>query len=143
VIYIGTFSKVLFPSLRLGYLIVPKDLVRPFSLARETFDLFSPTLYQAVLTDFIREGHLARHIRRMRMLYQERHDVLAEALRKQIGPTIEIVTAKAGMHLIVRLPAAMDDQKIALAASRAGIAVMPLSICYQAKPRRGGLILGY
>jgi GntR family transcriptional regulator / MocR family aminotransferase len=143
VIYIGTFSKVLFPSLRVGYLIVPKDLVRAFSLAREMFDLFSPTLYQAVLTDFIREGHLARHIRRMRMLYQERHDVLTEALRKQIGPTIEIVTAKAGMHLIVRLPAAMDDLKIALAASRAGIVVTPLSICYQRKPRRGGLILGY
>ena len=70
------------------------------------------------------------------------NDPAFEALRKQMGPTIEIATAKAGMHLIVRLPAAMADQKIALAAARAGIAVMPLSICYQAKPRRGGLILG-
>jgi GntR family transcriptional regulator / MocR family aminotransferase len=127
VIYIGTFSKVLFPSLRVGYLIVPKDLVRAFSLTRETFDLFSSTLYQAVLIDFIMEGHLARHIRRMRVVYSERHDALTEELAKQIGTHIEIITARAGMHLVVRLPAAVDDVKIAKKASREGIAVMPLS----------------
>ncbi len=143
VIYIGTFSKVLFPSLRVGYLIIPKDLVRAFSLAREAFDLFSSTLYQAVLTDFILEGHLARHIRRMRMIYSERHDALTGELGKQIGTSIEIITAKAGMHLVARLPAAVDDLKIAQRASREGIAVMPFSVCYQDKPRRGGLVLGY
>jgi GntR family transcriptional regulator/MocR family aminotransferase len=143
VIYIGTFSKVLFPSLRVGYLIVPKDLVRAFSRARENSDLFSSTLYQAVLTDFIREGHLGRHIRRMRMLYANRRDALAEEIRKQIGTTIEIVAAKAGMHLIIRLPAKVDDVKVSQRAAREGVAVMPLSICYQEKPRRGGLILGY
>src|SRR6266852_3138821 len=66
VIYIGTFSKVMFPALRLGYVVVPKDLISAFSAARDAADVFSSTLYQAVLTDFIREGHFARHIRRMR-----------------------------------------------------------------------------
>jgi GntR family transcriptional regulator / MocR family aminotransferase len=143
VIYIGTFSKVLFPSLRVGYLIVPKDLIRPFSRARENFDLFSSTLYQAVLTDFIREGHLGRHIRRMRTLYAERRDALTEEIRQQIGTTIEIVVAKAGIHLVIRLPAGVDDVNVSQRAFREGVAVMPLSICYQKKPRRGGLILGY
>ena len=68
-IYIGTFSKTLFPSLRLGYLVVPPDLVAPFAAVRRLVDVCPPQLYQAVLTDFIREGHYARHIRKLRMLY--------------------------------------------------------------------------
>ena len=79
VVYVGTFSKVLFPALRLGYVVVPKDMVAAFSAVREAADLFSSTLYQAVLTDFIREGHFARHLRRMRVLYMERRSVLVEA----------------------------------------------------------------
>src|ERR1700687_4064694 len=72
VIYVGTFSKVMFPALRLGYMVVPKDLADAFSTARDASDQFSSTLYQAAMTDFIREGHFARHIRRMRMLYIQR-----------------------------------------------------------------------
>jgi GntR family transcriptional regulator / MocR family aminotransferase len=72
VIYLGTFSKVLFPALRLGYVVVPRSLVQAFSTVRDAADIFSSTLYQAVLTDFIREGHFARHLRRMRTLYMER-----------------------------------------------------------------------
>src|SRR5258707_2557363 len=81
VIYLGTFSKVLFPALRLGYMVVPKDLVPIFAAVRDALDIFSPTLYQAVLADFIREGHFARHIRRMRMLYMERRRTLVNAIR--------------------------------------------------------------
>lgn len=77
------------------------------------------------------------------MLYTDRHNALTEELRKQIGTTIEIVAAKAGMHLITLLPPGVDDIKISQKAFREGIAAMPLSICYQEKPRRGGLILGY
>jgi GntR family transcriptional regulator / MocR family aminotransferase len=85
VIYVGTFSKMMFPALRVGYLVVPKDLVAAFSAARDAADVFSATLYQAVLTDFIREGHFARHIRRMRMLYVERRRTLAEEIRLQMA----------------------------------------------------------
>ncbi len=85
VIYVGTFSKVMFPALRLGYVVVPKDLVPAFSAARDAADIFSSTLYQAVLTDFIREGHFARHIRRMRMLYMDRRRALVNAIQDQMG----------------------------------------------------------
>src|SRR2546428_489010 len=84
VIYIGTFSKVMFPALRLGYVVVPTDLIRPFSAARDATDIFSSTLYQAVLTDFIEEGHFARHIRRMRMLYLDRRKTLTNAIDSQM-----------------------------------------------------------
>ena len=85
VLYIGTFSKVLFPALRLGYLVIPADLVARFAAVREAMDIFPPALYQAVLTDFILEGHFARHLRRMRLLYRERRDALVEALGKELG----------------------------------------------------------
>ena len=80
VVYIGTFSKVLFPAIRLGYVVVPQDLVPAFSAYRDAADIFPSTLYQAVVTDFIREGHFARHIRRMKMLYMERRNCLVQAL---------------------------------------------------------------
>jgi GntR family transcriptional regulator/MocR family aminotransferase len=103
VIYVGTFSKVMFPALRLGYVVVPKDLVPAFSAAREAADAFSSTLYQAVMTDFIQEGHFARHIRRMRMLYMERRTALVKAIGDQMGDMLEVVGAEAGMHLPFRL----------------------------------------
>ena len=80
VIYVGTFSKILFPSLRIGYLIIPKDLVPVFAQVRRFSDIFPATPLQAVLADFIREGHLALHIRRMRRLYLERHDTLVSEI---------------------------------------------------------------
>ena len=85
VIYIGTFSKVMFPALRLGYMVVPHDLVEAFAAARDASDQFSSTLYQAALTDFIREGHFARHIRKMRMLYMQRRSALVEAIQRRLG----------------------------------------------------------
>ena len=96
VIYVGTFSKVMFPALRLGYVVVPKDLLDAFSNARDAFDQFSSTLYQAVMTDFIREGHFARHIRRMRMLYMQRRRALVEAIHKRMGGKLEVIGAEAG-----------------------------------------------
>ncbi len=94
VIYVGTFSKVMFPALRLGYVAVPKDLVDPFAIARNANDQFSSTLYQAVMADFIREGHLGRHIRRMRMLYSQRRTALVEAIQKYMGDKLEVIGAK-------------------------------------------------
>ena len=91
VVYIGTFSKVLFPALRVGYLVVPADLVRRFAAVREATDIFPPTLNQAVLADFIDQGHFARHLRRMRQLYRERRSVLVQALREELGASTPVL----------------------------------------------------
>ncbi len=143
VIYVGTFSKALFPALRLGYVVVPKDLVPAFSAARDAADVFSATLYQAVLTDFIREGHFARHIRRMRMLYMERRRSLVNAIQIQMGDTTEVIGVEAGIHLVALLPPGTDDVAVSKKAAQLGISAMPLSVCYLKPPARGGLILGY
>ena len=143
VIYVGTFSKILFPSLRVGYLVLPADLIPVFSRVRDALDICPSTLYQAVLTDFIREGHLARHIRRMRVLYMERHHVLTAEIQKQFGATVELVSGEAGMHLVMLLPSGVQDTIVWQNATKAGISSWPLSFCYQKEPPRGGLILGY
>jgi GntR family transcriptional regulator / MocR family aminotransferase len=143
VIYVGTFSKVLFPSLRVGYLVVPSDLASAFCRVRQASDISHSTLEQAVLADFIREGHLARHIRRMRVLYLARNQRLVAEIQEQLGTTVEIVSAQAGMHLVCLLPAGVEDMIVWQYAAKAGIASWPLSVCYQRKPQRGGLVLGY
>jgi GntR family transcriptional regulator/MocR family aminotransferase len=143
VIYVGTFSKVMFPALRVGYLVIPKDLVRVFCAARDAADVFSATLYQSVLTDFIRDGHFARHIRRMRVLYEERRTALLRAIRAQMGDLLDPIGGEAGMHLTAMLPSGINDVMISRKAARTGIAAMPLSTCYLKPPARGGLILGY
>jgi len=143
VIYIGTFSKVMFPALRLGYMVVPKDLLPAFSAARDAADIFSSTLYQAVMTDFIREGHFARHIRRMRMLYMDRRTTLIKAIQSQMGDLLEVIGDAAGMHLLALLPPGIDDAAVSRHAAQRRISVMPLSSCCLKPPTRGGLILGY
>ena len=141
VIYAGTFSKVLFPALRVGYLVIPKSLVAGFSAARDAIDLFPATLFQRALADFIREGHFARHVRRMRMLYMKRRALLIAAL--QADGRLDIVSAEAGMHLVALLPRGADDWAISREAAAAGLSVQPLSLCCLEKPKRPGLILGY
>jgi GntR family transcriptional regulator/MocR family aminotransferase len=143
VIYVGTFSKVVFPALRLGYVVVPWDLVEAFSTARDATDQFSSTLYQAVMTDFIREGHFSRHIRRMRMLYLQRRTALVQAIHERMGDQLQVIGADAGMHLVALLPPGVSDVAISRKAAAMGISAMPLSSCYAKAPVRGGLILGY
>jgi GntR family transcriptional regulator/MocR family aminotransferase len=143
VIYVGTFSKVVFPALRLGYVVVPRDLVPAFYDARNATDTFCATLYQVVMTDFIREGHFARHIRRMRKLYMERRTALLEAIGKHLGDQLEVIGAEAGMQLVALLPPGIDDVAVSRKAAGLGISVRPLSLCYVNPPARGGLILGY
>jgi len=143
VIYIGTFSKVMFPALRLGYVVVPKDLVRAFAAARDAADIFSSTLYQAVLTDFLREGHFARHIRRMRMLYLDRRKTLTNAIDSQMKDMLEVIGAEAGMHLVGLLPRGANDVAVSRMAAQRCISAIPLSTCYLTLPTRSGLILGY
>lgn len=142
VIYIGTFSKVLFPSLRLGYVVVPPDLIDPFVTALALTNRSIPTIDQAVLTDFIAEGHFARHIRRMRMLYAERQSVLVELVKQKLAGLVEISPAEAGLHLIGWLTNG-DDRLISKQLASHGVYAAPISVYSSLPLSRRGLILGY
>jgi GntR family transcriptional regulator / MocR family aminotransferase len=143
VIYTGTFSKVVFPSLRIGYLVVPDHLVEAFIKGRVMTDMHSATIPQAALADFIEQGHFARHLRRMRKLYAERQAYLVAAAKAELSRMLEIESSDAGMHLIGWLPHGVDDQAAARAAWRHKVIARPLSE-YGLKPvERGALVLGY
>jgi GntR family transcriptional regulator/MocR family aminotransferase len=143
VIYIGTFSKVLFPSLRLGYVVIPADLVDAFLAVRRAMDLGSPSFYQKVLVDFIGEGHFGRHIRRMRVLYHVRRGVLVASVGKELGSMVEVVGSEAGMHLTVNLQNGASDVRIAERALSHNLQIWPLSLHYLAEAPRQGFILGF
>jgi GntR family transcriptional regulator/MocR family aminotransferase len=142
VIYIGTFSKVLFPALRLGYVVVPADLVDRFRAVRFAMDVSPPTFMQCVLADFIREGHFSRHLRRMREVYAERRDALIESIRQQLGVRTEIMGAQAGLHVAAILHG-IDDRAVAGRAMRQKICVAPLSSFYADAPAHRGFVLGF
>jgi GntR family transcriptional regulator/MocR family aminotransferase len=143
VIYIGTFSKVLFPSLRLGYVVVPRDLVDHFVAARRFMDYGPPLFFQAVTTDFIHRGHFARHLRRMRTLYQKRRSVLVESIKKELGSTLTILGSEAGMHLTATLQSNIRDTEIAARGASQNLWIWPLSSSYLGSGTSNGFILGF
>lgn len=143
VVYTGTFSKVLFPSLRIGYLVAPRDLVEAFINGRVMTDMHSSTIPQAALADFIEEGHFARHLRRMRKLYAERQACLVVAAKAELSGLLEIEGKEAGMHLIGWLPPGVDDRAASRAAWRHNLIVRPLSAFSLRPVGRGALVLGY
>ena len=140
VIYIGTFSKVLFPSLRIGYMILPTALVDAFLKVRRLIDIHSPVLEQAVLAEFMREGHFVRHLRRMRTLYAERRRALVEAVREL---PLEIDSAEAGIHCVGWLPDGMDDRTLASRAADYDLNLTPISSFGIEPLIRKGFLLGY
>src|SRR5258708_39530085 len=113
VLYIGTFSKVLFPSLRLGYLVAPPELLKGLIATQRLIAVHLPLLEQLALADFLAEGYFARHVRRMSLLYRERRNALVEALRQALGKRLEVSVPEAGMHLVVWLPERMSAQAVA------------------------------
>ncbi|MGH9351144.1 MAG: PLP-dependent aminotransferase family protein [Terriglobia bacterium] len=143
VIYIGTFSKVLFPSLRLGYMVIPPDLMDRFVAVRYDMDISPPYLSQEVVSDFMLEGHFARHIRRMRLLYREQRTALVKSLAKEFGTALEVQGAEAGMHLVVTLPGRCHDVELAARAASEGLWLWPLSPSYIGETSRQGFILGF
>jgi GntR family transcriptional regulator/MocR family aminotransferase len=143
VVYLGTFSKALFPSLRLGYLVVPPDLAGAFVAARAAIDRQAPTLAQAVLADFLAEGHFVRHVRRMRTLYAERQEALLRAAGRELGGLLEVCPCPTGMHLVGRLADGRDDREASRAAARAGVEAPPLSAYGLDGRCPAGLLLGY
>jgi GntR family transcriptional regulator/MocR family aminotransferase len=142
VLYVGTFSKVLFPGLRLGYVVLPPELVDGFLRLKATADGFTPPASQAVLARFIAEGHLAQHVRRMRVLYRRRRNALLEALQRHAGALFEIGASEAGLHLAVRFRDGRDDRAAAAAVQAAGLRATPLSRYAISQPV-SGLVLGF
>jgi len=123
IIYVGTFSKVLFPALRLGYLVLPENLVHVFARAKWLADRQCSLLEQYALTDFITEGHLERHIRRMRSLYNQRRQILVQSLFEHFGDSVEIMGENAGMHLMVKIKTEIPDDEIVKRAALANVGI--------------------
>ena len=143
VIYIGTFSKVLVPAIRLAYLVVPDSLVDAFGRWQMLGDRHAPTVDQAVLTDFFTEGHLVRHLHRMRRLYSGRRDALVAALRGTLKGLVEVVEPEAGLHLVAWLSPGHDDRAAAREAVGLGIDAKPIADYSLRRLPRPGLVLGY
>lgn len=142
VVYIGTFSKVLFPSLRLGYVVLPTDLVERFLAVRFAMDLCPPSFPQMALADFIGEGHFSRHIRRMRAIYGERRSALAQCIRQELGDAVQMPGEQAGLHLSVVMDGIADGD-VAARAARLDLSLTPLSPFYAGKAVRQGFVLGF
>ena len=143
VIYVGSFSQVLFPALRLGYMVVPRPLVDTFLRVRATLDILSPTLPQLVVNDFLRDGQFARHLRRMRAVYGARRDALLDALQEDAADVLTIGTTDTGLHVVAFLRDGIDDHDVVRRAASRGIYPSPLSSCYVGPGARPGLLMGF
>jgi len=143
VIFAGSFSKVLFPSLRLGYLVIPPNLVPLFAAAISLTTRHAPLPEQAVVCDFITEGHFGRHLRRMREVYAERLSVLLESAREKLSGLLEISEIEAGLQTVGWLREGLDDESAMRAAAEHGVEVFPLSWYTRGKAAREGLQLGF
>ena len=150
VLYIGTLSKSFFPALRLGYLVVPPLLVDAFRSGKATLDRLTPLMPQAVLADFIAEGHFRRQIKRTRELYDERRQILLEELGRRLGGLLQPGPSDAGLQLAAAFPRPLDDQAVVAEAGRRGIELRALSSFHLDSPLPGrgapapsGLLLGF
>ncbi len=144
VIYVGSFGKTLFPGLRIGYLVVPEALAESFATASAELYREGQLLQQAVLAEFIAEGHFTSHIRKMRTLYGQRRQAVLDAAMHRYGDALPAVGGDAGLHVVMQLPEGADDRAVAAAALERNIVVRPLS-GYYAQPAYApsGLLIGY
>ncbi|MEC5320339.1 PLP-dependent aminotransferase family protein [Brenneria populi subsp. brevivirga] len=143
VIYIGTFSKTLYPGLRVSYVVLPPQLARDLKVAHSELYRGGHWLTQATLAQFIREGHYAAHIRRMRLLYARRRAMLTALIEQHLGADYIGDNSNAGLHMLLRLPADIDDVLLSARILRRGVMVRPLSSYYLRQSRERGLLLGY
>lgn len=143
VLYAGSFSKVLFPALRLGYVVVPFDLLHRFEAVLSLTIRHAPMLEQLVLTDFITEGHFGRHLRRMREVYAERLSILLEEARSRLSGLLNISSVEAGLQTLGWLSGGIDAESAAAAAAKRNVDVTPVSRYGQGKVIPQGLQLGF
>jgi len=142
-IYIGTFNKVLFPGIRLAYLVVPPGLAEAFAAGRRLLDGFSAPLAQLALAEFLARGHFAAHLRQARAVYAARRDVLLGQVARSWGDAVRVGPSATGLHLVALLPARSDDGRIARSAPKGGMGVAALSGYYRGGPGRPGLLLSF
>ncbi len=143
VIYVGTFSKMMFPALRLGYMVVPQSVARVLARAKWLADRHASMLEQYALADFINEGHLERHLRRMRTLYDRRRQALVRALTLHFGERVEIMGESAGMHLTARLETKLSDEEIMRRAEQAGVGLVSARPYFLKSRWKNEFIFGY
>ncbi len=143
VIYVGTFAKILFPALRLGFMVLPPALQKGMPQALSITGQFAPLLLQAALADFIDQGYMTVHLRRMRRIYATRRQVFRQHAETHLGDWLALRPSDAGIQLVGELAEGIDDRAVAAAARRRGINVSPLSIQYRHAPPLAGLLMGY
>ena len=143
VIYVGTFSKILFPSLRIGYLVAPLEWIPLISRAKWLSDRHSPLLEQYALTECLVEGHFERHIRRMRHLYNQRRQTLVESLKRHLGSRVTILGDNAGIHLLAKIDAPWPDDVVIQKAKHLGVGLISAQGYYLTTPKTGEFIFGY
>ncbi len=145
VIYLGTFAKSLFPSLRLGFMVLPLQLVRPFSDMKWLIDRGNPVIYQRILAMFMQSGGYQRHLRRMNRRYAANRQQLVSALAEQLGDEIQISGSNAGTHLVVWFKRRKPDfiSLLIETCKATGVGVYPIEPYYLSKPGRGGLLMGF
>ncbi|WP_444919895.1 PLP-dependent aminotransferase family protein [Microbulbifer sp. CnH-101-G] len=142
VLYMGSFSKSLQPGLRLGYLVVPKPFVQAFARAKEMLSGHSPLLTQAVIADFIEEGHFVRHLRKMRLNYRDKWLHFGDLIREKLEPQAQLIASGAGMHVVLSTPN-RDDVDLSRKLARHNFGSTPLSFFYPDNPLDTGLVLGF
>ncbi|ETT46613.1 MULTISPECIES: PLP-dependent aminotransferase family protein [unclassified Paenibacillus] len=144
VVYVGSFSKILFPALRIGYAILPPSLIKPFLAIKWITDRMTPTLEQEALTDFIQSGQYAKHVSRMGKLYATRRSCLVKALQHEFGSRVKVFGDEAGLHLLIELDTVVDEQMIAAKALGHGVKIYPASDYFLNQiPQKPTFILGY
>ncbi|AIQ74217.1 PLP-dependent aminotransferase family protein [Paenibacillus odorifer] len=144
VIYVGSFSKVLFPSLRIGYVVLPPTLIQPFLAVKWITDRMSSALDQEALAEFIQNGHYARHVTQMGKLYAARRACLVKSLDAEFGSRVRYYGEEAGLHLLIELESGADEHRIAELALRYGVRVYPASSYFVgSKPQGPVFLLGY
>lgn len=143
VLHAASFGKTMFPGLRIGYLVLPAHLVEAFAAARANVDRFPSVLHQAAMAGFLSEGHYARHLRRMRLLYAARYEALTDSLHRHASDLIELPSVPAGLETVVWLARGLDDATVARRLAEEGIRAEPVSKSRIHRDERPGLVLGF